>query len=384
MKKTRESSSSQIGTTEKRNLIACLANMGFTHIEITMFAETNADLISHGFTPSPQSIEAETQEWYDLIHAQANVYGSSVFGGYMKVFDRPVFCAMGDNNGEIVGYTRETATPLGTAASSSTDGEATWLGRFRRYLVTNVGLSRFQTGDIMCPAPEITGTAFGGNFFTNQAGAVTYVKQCHVLFDSLVTGGIFLNNPNFSEVTTGWWDGTAYTDTGFVCYDYYGAYRGTGKVRPEDYEYDINQTWAGTSLDGYGIGSASIPQFVGEWGDLSGSISIPGVRTGDNFVAGTTKVEDWVQYWRRFLTTLTTLVDAGKVTGFNYWGGWEEQNTSILKKTGSGSSSVYTPNWRGQILSTFLRGGGIKRNPVITTGAFTEASTSFGGRAQNY
>lgn len=379
MKKTRESSTSQIGIAEKRNLVACLANMGFTHIEITMYGETNANLISEGFTPSPLSIEAETQQWYDVIHAQPNRYG-----GYMKVYDRTVFCGIEG----ISGFAYDTATPIGTASSASTDGESTWCGRYYRYLRTNVGASHIETGDIQCPIPEITGQAFGGNFFTDQAGAKSCVSHFRTIANAFYAENgktcVFLNNPNFSEVTSGWWDG-AYSENGIVCYDYYGGARGTGKVHPGDYAYEINQVYAGTSpTAGYGIGTADLPQFIGEWGDLSNSISINGTRSGDNFATGSTNLYEWVDYWRRYLNTMTDLVDAGKVIGYNYWGGWEDQNTSILDKSGSGASSQYFPNWRGQMLSHYLLNGRMARNPIINNGTYTEASPSFGGRDMFY
>lgn len=387
MKKTRESSNAQIGLVEKQNLVACLAAMGATHIEITMLAQANADLISHGFTPSPLSIEAETQEWYDVIHAQANVYGNSVFGGRLKVYDRAVFPGIEG----ILGYSYDTGTPVGTAASSATDGETTWCGRYRRYLVSNVTAAKMKTGDIQCPVPEITAQAFGGNFFTSQSGAITFVQQAHLIateiYASVGKTCVFLNNPNFSETASGWWGGGAYSDTGIVCYDYYGGYNGTSLVTPAGYSRDVDEVYAGRNPETGGfIPTAGYPQFFGEWGDLSGSILLAkGVRTGDNFVVGTTQLEDWMHYWVQFLKMLKVQADAGKVIGFNYWGGWENQNTSVLYKTGSGAGSQYFPNWRGQMLANYFKGNIVTpRPPQITAGTFTEADPSFGGRNMHF
>lgn len=387
MKKTRESSNNQITLAEKQNLIACIASLGTTHAEITMFTPDNADLIAHGFTPSPRTIEAETQEWYDVIHAQPNVYGASVNGGYMKVLDRAVF----PNMEGIAGYSVDKTTPIGTAITAASDGNSTWCGRYYNYLNTHITAAKIATNDILCPIPEISGPAFSGNFWTTQSGAQTCTIEFHkvatAFYASVGKTCVFMNNPNFSEVSSGWW-GT-YADTGIVCYDYYGNARGNRSVKPADYVFDLNQLYAGISpTAGYGIGTGGYPQFWCEWGDLSGSIYLGNntVASGDNYVVGTTTVEAWMNYWIAFLKALRdNLVNTTpqKLKGFNYWGGWENQNTSILWKTGSGASSHYFPNWRGQILRDFFINDGRVRTPV-PTGAYTEANPSFGGRQQYY
>lgn len=384
MKKTRESSNAQISLAEKQNLVACAASMGVTHIEITMFADDNANLISHGFTPAPQTIEAETKEWYDVIHAQPNVYGSSVFGGYLKVYDRAIFCGIE----AISGFAADTTTPVGTAAGAAAAGNTTWCGRYYNYLLNHVGATHIATGDIQCPIPEITARAFSGSYFTDQTGAHTCVAQFHLIATAFYATQsktcVFLNNPNFSETSSGWWSG--HTDTSIVCYDYYGGWNGTSSVDPSGYVADINTIYAGNSLSGYGISTAGLPHFWGEWGDLSGSIMLRkgSVRTGDNFVTGTTTVEEWMEYWLDYLKAIKTLVDAGKVIGYNFWGGWENQNTSLFYKTGSGASSQYYLNWRGQMLAAFFISNGLARIPTLTTGTFTEADPSFGGRQMHF
>lgn len=580
MKKMRESSNAQISLAEKQNLIACIASVGTTHVECVLFANDNADLIAHGFTPSPQTIEAETKEWYDVIHAQPNVYGASVFGGYLKVLDRSIFCGMEG----IAGFPVDKNTPIGSASGINTftdnfnrtsigtdyatttsasgawsisnnrlqlvhagneftyniartavsygDGEytatvnkgsfgrdgvviclqgsgtspfwvgyavsisgtntviledvakieqnprpsiaidtsstfvtgtfytikvnksgstikvkvwdasttepvawlitatdstyssgffgfvtegfdktvlwddltisptfsltSTWTGRYRNYLYNHVGIDRVQTGDIYCPIAEISGPAFSGNFWTTQTGAVQCVIEFHKVANAFAaeTGKsiIFMNNPNFSETSSGWWGpnagGNPYSDTGIVCYDYYGNQRGNQSVKPADYVFDLATIFAGQSLAGYGIATGGYPQFWCEWGDLSGSIYLGNntKQSGDNFVVGTTTVEEWTEYWIAFLKAIRDgLVNTTpqKLIGFNYWGGWESQNSSILIKTGSGPSSQYSLNWRGQILRNFFINDGMARTP-IPNGAYTEASPSFGGRQQTY
>lgn len=391
LKKTRESLNAQIGLIEKQNLVACLASLGCTHVEIIMFAPDNSDLVAHGFTPSPRTIEAETQQWYDVIHAQPNVYGASVNGGYLKVLDRVVFPSMEG----IIGYSIEKTIPIGTSLTAASDGLSTWCGRYYNYLTTHVTTSRMQTNDIHCPIPEITGPAFSGNFWTTQSGAQNCVVEFHKIatafYASVGKTCVFMNNPNFAEVSSGWW--STYNDTGIVCYDYYGNARGNRSVKPADYVFDLSQVFAGTSpTAGYFIPTGGKPQFWCEWGDLAGSIYLgnntqttPG--NSDNYVVGTTTVEAWSNYWIAFLKAVRdNLVNTTpqKLCGFNYWGGWENQNSSILYKTGTGDSSQYFPNWRGQILRDFYINDGRVRTPIPVAGAYTEASPSFGGRQQNF
>ncbi len=198
-----------------------------------------------------------------------------------------------------------------------------------------------------------------------------------------------MNNPNWTELNSGWWGpnagGNPYTDTGIASYDCYGTF---DPVTPQGYVAGLSRNFAGQSSAGYGIATGGIPQYWTEWGDLSGSIKIGNntVRTGDNFAVGTTTVEPWMNYWIQFLKAIRDgMVNTSpqKLIGFNYWGGWENQNTSIMYKTGTGAASQYFLNWRGQILRNFFINDGMARIPV-PTGIYTEASPSFGGRQQYF
>lgn len=394
MKKQRESSSNQIGLAEKQNLVAAYAASGATHVDCNLFTASNARLIARGFTPSPLTIEAETQQWYDVIHAQPNVYGSSVYGGYLKVLDRAIFPEAGDNNGTVVGFPIETSTPVGSAASAATDGETTWCGRWYTYL-SRVS-TRIQTGDVHIPFAEITARLFSGTLFASQSEVFRFTRECHVISNAFAAANgatiTFFNNPNFSEITSGYWG--AYTDTSpNLSYDYYGGYRGGNglatfgtDVTPAGYQYDIDQTYAGISLQGYGLGTGGYKHMWGEWGDLAGSIALGGqtVRSGDNFVNGTTTIEQWHDYWIRWCRAITTKVNQGKIMGLSIWGGWEGQNTSILGKTGSGAGSQYYLNSRGQILQQFFLNGKMDRLPSLTYTPTTYSEGTFCGRDYHF
>ncbi len=387
MKKSKDAISSQLTTAEKQNLVACLASAGITHVEITCLADDTALLVANGTTPSPRTAEAEVQDWYDVIHAQPNVYGPSVFGGTLKVLDRAVFCGIEG----IFGFSFDTGTPIGTAASAPTDGNSTWMGRYYRYLYNHVTTAKVQTGDILCPIPEITGQAFSGHWFTDQGGAISLTAQMKILTDSFAAAAgknlVYMANPNFSEVSSGFWSG--YPSAGnIVCYDYYGNWNQISPVTPAGYIADLSSIFAGQSLSGYGISTGGIPQLQCEWGDLSGSIQLQGQsqRTGDNFISGTTSIEAWHKFLIDFYKAYRDNLVPTKLIGFNYWGGWENQNTSILWKTGSGAGSQYFLNTRGQILAAFYKGNGLGRIPVNTNASatYSEADPSFGGRDMYY
>src|SRR5258708_4112019 len=131
MKKPYVCCNDQCTTVEKTYLFASISTKGVTHIAISVVMDDNARLISVGSTtPSPRTVESETQDWCSIIHAQPNVYGSGTYGGFLKVIHRGAFCGIEN----IWGFPFDTGTALGTAASSAADGNTTWCGRYYRYL----------------------------------------------------------------------------------------------------------------------------------------------------------------------------------------------------------------------------------------------------------
>lgn len=387
MKKTRESSNAQITIEEKQNLVACLASAGATVIDIDMFTPDNADLIAHGFTPSPRSIEDETKQWYDVIHAQPNVYGTAVNSGYMRVLDRCVVPQTGDDQGKIAGYNIETSTPNGTAITAPSDGSTTWVGRYCNYLYNHVGLDRLRTGDIQMPFAEMG--SLNSTHWTTWPNAAVILSECHKVCNTAATAAgvsvVFTGNVNWDDVNSGAWSGML--DSGISCFDCYGVHLKPGG-KPSNYVTQFLQNYAGQSDAGYGIPAGGKPMFWGEFADLAHAmyLSPTNVTGSDNFAVGTTTVEQWEYALVDFFKTIRDgliNVSPRKLIGFNWWGGWEGQNTSILIKTGSGVNSKYTLNWRGQILRNFYINDGMGRTPVVT-GTYTEAGPSFGGRQQYF
>jgi len=364
---------SQKTTAEKQNLIAACAALGATHIECTFIADRDANLISAGNTPSPRNMATEIQEWINLIHAQDNVYGSSVFGGKLKIVDRHIWCGMQN----ISGFAFDKTTPVGTAASAPTDGYTTWLGRDYDFWMNRGLASLWQTGDIICPVAEITGTAFGGNFWTDQSGAITYCNQAKILVENIAPGGVsvvYMSNPNFSEVASGWWSGYG-SQNNIVCSDYYLQRRGSAYNKPEDVIYDWQQIYLGKDPAGGGNNSAGgYDQVWMEYGDLANAI--PG--------ASQLSPELWTQFLiRLFKLMRDNLVPPnGHMIGFAWWGGWDGQDTALFYKTGSGASSQYFPNFHGLLLASFFKNnGGTIRRPVTTIGTFNDG---LGGRNLRY
>ncbi len=440
MKKSKDTLTAQLSTAEKQALVSCLASLGITHIAMSVPLDANSVITGAGTTPSPNTIEGEVQDWCDVIHAQQNVYGSSVYGGYLKVIHRGTFS--GVENIWSVPYDRNT--PGGTAASSSTDGATTWCGRFYNYLYNSVG-NHVATGDIFAPIPEgttnafptshsntvtmtiaspcvvtqtahglLTGTAIsfttsillptgvvsGTTYYLSKKDANSYYlfdTQAHAIADNGAGTGtgivnssgaqagtqtstysdwfiatqsaylalfpefhtmvttyaaaksktlVFMSHNNFSEVATGYLSSGLFSDQSLVGADYYGQRRGSTFVEARDYVYDWQQLYAGHDPNGGGgNGAGGINQFWGEWGDLASAVP--------SGVEGSTLT--WTNFLNDFYRGIKENLVApyGPLIGFNYWGGWEGQDTSIVDKTGSGSSSVYTPNFRGLILKKY-------------------------------
>lgn len=340
MKKTKDVVTSQLVTAEKTALVSCLATLGITHIAISTPMDIQSELVAFGSTPSPRTISGETQDWCDVIHA-AN----------LKVIHRGTLCGVEAiyNAGYIDG-----GLSIGTATSALTDGTATLAGRIYLYLNTNVGASHWVNGDIFAPIPEGTTHAFDGHYFWpagTQANYVSAYTVMHQVFTNWLAAngktGIFMTHDNFSELASGWMNTGRFSDQNLAGADYYGQRQGATYVTAADYVTDWQQLYLGKDSNGGGSNNAGgYPEFWGEWGDLPGAMP-----------SGTTATD---ALWGAFLTSFYAAIQAnlvyprGHMIGFNYWGGWEGQNTSILTKIGSGASSVYALNFRGELLKQFF------------------------------
>lgn len=368
MKKSKDTLVSQLTTAEKQSLVACLATTGITHVSISVPLDDNSVWVAAGSTPSPRTVEAETMDWCDVIHAQTGVDGNPLkvlhrgsFGGIENIYNVPY----------------DTGTPIGTASSAASDGNTTWCGRYYRYLNNHVG-SHVLDGDIFAPIPEGTTHAFDGNWFTNQAGYMALFPHLNTITQSYGTAQgkslVFMSHNNFSEVASGYISSSVFSNQSLVGCDYYGQRQGVAMVKPSDYVYDWQQLYLGKDSNGGGNnGAGGINQFWGEWGDLS-SAMLPGQFSN---------IESHLSFLRNFFKAVrdNLVTPNGHMVGFNWWGGWEGQDTSLLIKTGSGASSVYTLNVMGKMLAAFFKNqGGMVRSPVCTSGA----NDSIGGRTYTF
>ncbi len=346
MKKTKDTVQSQLTTAEKQALVSTLATLGITHIAISIPMDIQSEFVAFGSTPSPRTISGETQDWCDVIHAQQSIYGVP-----LKVIHRGTLCGVEAiyNAGYIDG-----GLTIGTQSSAASDGTNTLAGRFYLYMNTNVGAAHIIDGDVFAPIPEGTTHAFDAHYWWpdgTQANYVTAYNVFHDIVDAYGTANgkslVFMTHDNFSELASGWMNVGRFSDQNLAGADYYGQRQGSTKVTVADYLTDWQQLYLGKDSNGGGNNNAGgYPQFWGEWGDLPDAM--PASTSADNTT------------WSNFLNSFYTMIKdnlatpKGPMIGFNYWGGWEGQNTSILDKTGSGASSVYTLNFRGQILKNYF------------------------------
>jgi hypothetical protein len=354
MKKSKDTLTSQLTTAEKTALVAAIKTIGVTHIAISVPMDDNSVWVSAGSTPSPRTVEAETQDWCDVIHAAGlKVIHRGAFGGIENIF----------------GVAYDQGTSLGNASSTT---NSTWCGRYYLYLNNHVG-DHVEDGDIFAPIPEGTTHAFDGHWFTDQSGYMSLFPFLNTITQAYGTAKgksvVFMSHNNFSEVATGYISSGVFSNQLFVGADYYGQRQGSAYVHPSNYVYDWQQIYEGHDPNGGGNnGAAGINQFWGEWGDLPNALPTDAEANP----------ERWARYLINFYKALrdNLVPNNGHLVGFNYWGGWEGQNTSLLIKSGSGASATYSLNFRGRILQAFFKNpSGITRAPVITAGTSADTYT---------
>lgn len=338
MKKTKDTLTNQLLTAEKTDLVARIATMGVTHIAVDIVMDDNSVIISNSTTPSPLTVEAETQSWCDIIHAAG-----------LNVCHRGTFCGVEN----IYNFAFDTGTSIGTPSSAPTDGNTTWCGRYYRWLTLHIG-SHVKSGDIFAPIPEGTTHAFDGHWFvSSQANYSTLYKNFHTITTTwAATQGVtvsFESHNNYSEVESGYINSDIFSDQGVAGADYYGQYQGTKFNKPSDYVTD----WINV------YNNKGVPTRQTEFGDLNG-----------NATPSFSNIEARLFYLIKFYQAYTTsLVDVGKMTAFNWWGGWDAQNTSLLYKDGNGK---YQLNAWGQLLANFYKSHTGSIRVPVTSGNGTD------------
>lgn len=227
MKKSKDVITAQLPLQEKQNLVQCLASAGANTIAISVPMDDSGVFPLRGIKVQPKKIEAETQEWCDVIHQQG-----------LKVMHRGTFCGVEN----IYNMPFDQNTPMGNAASAQRDGSGTWCGRWFRYLYNHVGTHVVQ-GDIFAPIPEGATHAFDGHWFakSRDAYAQMFIDFHAILNAYAASRGIslvFMMQENFSEVASGWMPRNVLQDAGVVALDYYGQRTNDQANKPADYVND--------------------------------------------------------------------------------------------------------------------------------------------------
>lgn len=300
MKLNKDTVKNQMSDADIARVVNTLATINVTHIAISPPMDETDDFISEGVAiPMPRTAANHTKAWFDAIHAAGK-----------KVLFRGTFCGIEGiyDFEQKVGASR---FPAGTAASAATDGQTTWLGKIDDWIKNHTDF--WEDGDIFAPLPERTegiftdATAFlpdtGSGIQANYEQFFIDLKAvAEAAFSSIgktVTCGMTANN--FSEVDSGWINSGLFTDAGIVAIDHYGS---THTVTEMD--TDLRAIYTAKSL----------PIFLQEWSDYWNSDLSENER---------------IAYLKEFYEMLAVLISEGKLTGFNYWGGWAFTTESIIE-----------------------------------------------------
>lgn len=367
--------SGQLSRALKVQQATIAANMGCTHFGHHLYMDTDAQMqanyLAYAANYNLNTLETETQEWFDVLHAAG-----------LKVISRGSWSGVkGNNNFAFVKYGTGGFIPLGTVAGAASEGETTYCGKLYRWMDVNVGASRWEDGDIIAPISECTEYLSNANytFFDTsggtQQGLYTFFQTLKDVVDAyaLAIGKDlkFYTIINYSEYASGYLDATLPNDTGFIAIDYYGhagGYSSGQRANPSAYVED----WTTVKTQVGGTGKLFQTEMGGIFGDSWPTIG----NTPATQSPRVNSLEESAKYQINFYTAYRdSLVDPGLMVGISNWGFWSGQNSSILGY----SNGTYYLNYFGQIFMNFIKGDGMARIPVFQSGSFT--SDSWGGRA---
>lgn len=325
MKETKDTVNGQPPDSDIMNLVTAIyGGLKPTHMAVSMPLDPQADFITNGNFPSPRTVDANFKIWFDTIHASgAKVMYRGTFSNMENIYNFPF---LPDGNPGFI--------PQGTAASAPTDGNTTWLGKMYQRIL-QIG-TNFKPGDIWAPFPEQTSYVFSSQSFLSGTPSLNdnfaqffadVVTVSQAAFAKIGIDGIVfgLTSNNYSEVRSGWLESSVFSNAGVIALDYYGNYNNDGYA-PYQYYVDIQAV----SVD------KGFPVFWEEWGDLQTESSDYATR---------------LTYFDAVCAQIAQMVTDGFLIGFNYWGGWADQNTSILDQNADGT---YQLNGQGLILAKYF------------------------------
>jgi len=292
-----------------------------THIAISIPMDASADY--PGGAPSPRDAFVFTKKWSDSIHNHGvKVLWRGTWSGIEGIYSFP----------KKVGANR---FPAGTAASATTDGNSTWLGKTYNYIQNNP--SFFQSGDLWAPLPERTENIFqdatsflshgGSGIQTNYTNFFKDLKtvsdQAFAQIGVQVATGFTANN--FTEVKSTWLPQSLFDTMGITVVDHYGS-----SHTPQEMDNDLR----------FIRSQRGKPVFLQEWGDYWNASLSESQRTS---------------YLNEMYAVLQKLVDDGVLIGFNYWGAWDGDWEGILDDLGN---NQYAINARGQLVANLFAANG--------------------------
>lgn len=307
----------------QRNIAVLADNFNLTHIGISIPMDSNADFIANGNNPNSRTVEAFTQKWADTIRAKS-----------LKVLWRGTFCGIEGlyNFQQKVGVNR---FPAGTAASAASDGQTTWLGKVYAYIINHPTM--FAEGDLWAPLPERTegifsdSTAFlpntGAGLQANYAqffnDLITVSNQAFAVIGVNMKTGMTSNN--YSEVASGWIPNSVFNTAGLTVIDHYGSDHSVSEMQSN---YNTIYSSKGKQI------------YHQEWGDYWNSGMTQQQRT---------------DYLRAMYDLMSATAAAGKLIGFNYWGGWAGgSGEQLLTQTGTNADPTFSLAYNGQVLREYL------------------------------
>lgn len=342
MKYTKDVMTNQQSDPDITNLVSTLKGTNVTHIALSVPLDSTSDYPSSQ-KPAPRTAEAFTQKWADIIHGQG-----------LRIIWRGTFSGLEG----LYGFAKRVGTnrfPAGSAASAPSDGQSTWLGKIRGYIVNHP--SYFADGDVWAPLPERTEGIFSDSTsFLSYASPGIQANYASFFNDlKTVSDGAFsaigkriatgLTANNYTEIASTWLPKSIFDNAGYVAVDYYGSTHTAA-------EMDQNMRSISASM--------GKPVFLEEWGDYWDTDLDQASRTA---------------YLQSMYSEMDKLVKDGVLSGFNLWAGWANTSEGILTKDSNG----FHLNYAGSILKDFFTTGALSNLTgsllSLLTAPTVEAST---------
>lgn len=310
-------------------LLDCLkANFNLTHVAVAIPLDAQADYPQP--KPGPASAEEFTKRLCAGIHARG-----------FKVIHRGTWCGIEGLYGfpHCVGPRRFPAGTAEAVLKGAADGSLrpeSWLAKTYSYIIEHPDI--FADGDLWAVLPERTEGIFNEatSFLPHTKPGVAqhyasfFIDLAAVSAEAFTKIGkkveVGLTANNFSEVKSGWLPQSIFANAGIVAFDHYGITH-----TPQELDSDLRAVF-----DRRG----KLPLFHQEWGDYWNAKMPEAERCA---------------YLKSILDVWCALAAEGKLIGFNYWGGWQNEGEGILVNSGTAADPRYELNARGKILADYFR-----------------------------